>query len=169
MAEELAFRFRTAELADASNLRKANKSTMSHPDGQGRSETFRGAIERGELLLLERYEPREKDWTVGGFVDYHLRVDDSLTVRDVGTVGESVHAGIVRHLLDELLRSASPLTATLKVRRDAEAWNAIFQSTPGFELVGPEYRRPHYYNIWEWSRDRARQERGRSGRTPPRR
>lgn len=167
--EELAFRIRRAEPADAKALRAAAKTTMTHPEGQSRSETFRGAIDRGELLLLERYDPRGKDWELGGFADYHMRVDDTLTIRDIGTVGESVHAGIVRHLLDELLRSAAPVAATLKVRRDAESWNAIFAGVPGFDLGGSEYRRPHWYNIWEWSRDRARAERGRPGRGQRRR
>jgi hypothetical protein len=167
--DELAFRFRRAEPDDAGELRRAPKSTLSHPDGPGRSETFRGAIERSELLLLERYEPREKTWAIGGFVDYHMRVDDALTIRDIGTIGESVHTGVVRHLLDELLRSAAPTSASLKVRRDAENWNAIFAGLPGFELAGSEYRRPHWYNVWEWSRERARQERGRPGRGQRRR
>ena len=128
--EELAFRFRRAEPEDARALRSLPKSTLTHPDGQGRSETFKGAIGRGELLLLERYDAREKTWNIGGFVDYHLRVDDALTIRDVGTVGETLHTGVVRQLLEELLRSAAPLTAGVKVRRDAEAWNDIFASTP---------------------------------------
>jgi hypothetical protein len=162
--EELAFRFRIAEPEDAKTLRKVPKSTLSHPDGSAKSESFRGAIDRNELLLLERYDTREKAWTIGGFVDYHMRVDDTLSIRDIGTLGEGVHAGIVRHLLDELLRSAAPSSAELKVRRDAEAWNAIFASTPGFELQGSEYRRPNWYNVWQWSRDRARQERGRPTR-----
>src|SRR5215212_510456 len=115
MMEELAFRFRTAEPDDAAVLRRTPKSTLTHPDGQGKSETFRGAIDRRELLLLERYDTREKTWTIGGFVDYHMRVDDTLSIRDIGTVGDGVHAGIVRHLLDELLRSAAPVTAMLKV------------------------------------------------------
>jgi hypothetical protein len=142
---------------------------MSHADGHARSESFSGAISRNELLVFERYDPREKEWSLGGFLDYHMRVDDTLTIRDVGTVGESVHAGIVRHMLDELLRSAAPITAGLKVRRDADDWNSIFAGTPGFELVGPEYRRPHWYNVWEWSRERARRERGRPGRGQRRR
>ena len=167
--EELAFRIRRAEPADARALRAAAKTTMTHPEGQSRSETFRGAIERGELLLFERYDPREKEWALGGFVDYHMRVDDTLTIRDIGTVGEGVHAGIVRNLLDELLRSASPVTAVLKVRRDAEEWNAIFAGVPGFEAEGSEYRRPHWYTIWQWSRDRARAERSRPGRGQRRR
>lgn len=165
--DELAFRIRTAEPEDARVLRQAPRSTLSHPDGQSRSETFRGAIARNELLLLERYDTREKSWAIVGFIDYHMRVDDTLTIRDIGTLGESVHAGIVRHLLDELLRSAAPISASLKVRSDAEAWNSIFASTPGFEFAGREYRRPHWYSVWEWSRERARQERGRPGRGQP--
>lgn len=159
--QELAFRFRRAEAEDARTLRAAQKSTLNHPDGQGRSETFRGAIDRGELLLLERYDTREKIWLVGGFVDYHVRVDDALTIRDIGTISESVHAGIVRNLLAELLRSAAPTSAGLKVRRDAENWNPIFAAYPGFDLEGSEYRRPHWYNVWTWSRERARHETGR--------
>jgi hypothetical protein len=165
MMEELAIRFRRAEPEDAKALRSVPKSTLTHPDGQGRSESFKGAIDRNELLLLERYDTREKAWTIGGFIDYHMRVDDSLTIREIGTTGEGdVHSGVVRHLLDELLRSAAPSLATLKVRADAEAWNAIFSSTPGFEMLGREYRRPHYYLVWEWSQLRARQERGKPAR-----
>ena len=167
--EELAFRFRRAEPEDARTLRSLPKATLTHPDGQGRSETFKGAIGRGELLLLERYDAREKTWNIGGFVDYHLRVDDALTIRDVGTVGEALHTGVVRQLLEELLRSAAPLTASVKVRRDAEVWNDVFASTPGCQLEGSEYRRPHWYNVWSWSRERARVERGRGGRSSRRR
>jgi hypothetical protein len=162
--EELAFRFRRAEPEDARALRASRKSTLSHPDGQGRSESFKGAIDRGELLLLERYEPREKDWSIGGFVDYHLRVDDVLTIRDVGTIGDGLHAGVVRHLLEEVLRSAAPVSAGLKVRRDAEGWNEVLATVPGFELEGSEYRRPHWYNVWSWDRERAQRERSRPGR-----
>jgi hypothetical protein len=162
--EELAFRIRVAEAEDGKRLRAARKVTMSHPDGQGKSESFKGAIDRAELLLLERYDPREKDWAIGGFVDYHMRVDDSLTIRDIGTVGEGLHAGIIRHLLDELFRSAAPISASLKVRRDAEDWNQLFATVPGFEPAGSEYRRPHWYAVWEWSRERARAASGGRGR-----
>ncbi len=90
--EELAIRFRRAEPDDAGGLRTAPKITLSHPDVRGRPETFLGAIDRGRLLLLERYDRRSKDWAIGGFVDYHMRVDDRLTIRDVGIIGDSVHA-----------------------------------------------------------------------------
>src|SRR5215216_6030611 len=161
--QELAFRLRRAEPDDAKALRQGPRSTLTHPDGPGRSENFKGAIDRNELLLLERYDPREKIWSIGGFVDYHLRVDDTLSIREIGTMGATVHAGVVRHLLSELLRSATPDSASLKVRGDAEAWNEIFASEPGFELVGREYRRPHWYNVWEWTRERARSQRARPG------
>lgn len=163
---ELAFRLRRAEPDDAKALRQGPRSTLTHPDGQGRSETFKGAIDRSELLLLERYDPREKTWVIGGFVDYHLRVDDTLSIREIGTMGATVHAGVVRHLLNELFRSAAPNSASLKVRADAEAWNEIFASEPGFELVGREYRRPHWYNLWEWTRERARSQRAWPGGRP---
>jgi hypothetical protein len=162
--EELAFRFRQAEADDARRLRALPRRTMARPDGQSRSESFKSAIERGELLLLERYGAREHTWSIAGFVDYHLRVDDALTIRDIGTIGDSVHTGIVRQLLNELLAAAAPVTASVKLRRDAEEWNAIFATTPGFELAGHEFRRPHWYSVWDWTRDRARRESGRPGR-----
>jgi hypothetical protein len=169
LIDELAFRIRRAEPDDATTLRRTPKVTLTHPAGHARPESFRGAIDRGELLILERYDRREKDWVISGFVDYHMRVDDTLTIRDIGTTGEGVHAGIVRHLIDELLRSAAPVSAELKVREDAEVWNEILASTPGFERAGREYRRPHWYQVWEWSRERARQDRGRSWRGQRRR
>lgn len=167
--EELAFRIRTAEPEDAKVLRRAPKSTMSHPDGGPRTESYKGAIDRQELLLLERYDTREKNWAPVGFIDYHMRVDDTLTIRDIGTLGETLHVGIVRHLLEELFLSAAPISASLKVRADAEAWGTLLAGTPGFEFAGREYRRPHWYSVWEWSRERARQERGRPGRGQRRR
>ena len=162
--EELAFRFRQAEADDSRRLRALPRRTMGRPDSPSRSESFKSAIDRGELLLLERYDRREQSWTIAGYLDYHLRVDDSLTIRDIGTVGDSVHTGIVRQLLNELLASAAPLTASVKLRRDAEEWNEIFATTPGFEFAGHEFRRPHWFSVWDWTRERARRQSGRPGR-----
>ncbi|MFN8526356.1 MAG: hypothetical protein U0821_24925 [Chloroflexota bacterium] len=156
--DELAFRIRPAERVDLAAFRDKDVVSLTHPEGRGRRSLPASALQSGELLLLERYDNREKDWVVGGYVQWHMRVDDTLTLKDVGCVGTSVHAGIVKHLLDELLRSLSPVAATCVVRRDAEAWNEILASIPGFFVDGPpEYRRPHYYNIWKWSPDLARQ------------
>jgi hypothetical protein len=155
---ELAYRIRYAEPEDLPALRDAIKVSLTHPEGRGRSAGLRTAQQRGELMVLERSDPREKSYVIGGFVEWHMRVDDTLTLRDVGSVGETPHAGIVKHLIGELLGSLSPVAATCVVRRDSEVWNDILDSIPGFFVEGPpEYRRPHYYNIWKWSPDLARQ------------
>jgi len=155
--DELAFRIRSAEPDDLQSL-SAVKVSLAHPEGRGRSAGLRTAQQRDELLVLERYDPREKTWVIGGYIEWHMRVDDTLTLRDVGSIGETPHAGIVKHLLGELLRSLSPLGATCVVRRDADVWNEMLEGIPGFFVEGPpEYRRPHYYNIWKWSPELARE------------
>ena len=156
--DELAYRIRSAEPDDLPPIRSTITVSLAHPEGRGRGTSLRTALQRGELLLLERYDTREKDWLIGGFVEFHMRVDDTLTIRDLGTLGESPHAGVAKHLLSELFSQLSPASATCVVRRDAEPWNEILASIPGFEVDGPpEYRRPHYYNIWKWSPELARE------------
>lgn len=164
--QELSFRIRAAEPADAQRLRGLTAVTLARPEAPGRMEGLRGAINRGELLLLERYDPREKEWEPAGFIEYHLKIDDTLTIRDAGTIGDELHSGIVRHLLDELLRSAAPRSARCKVRDDASGWNALLAGTPGFQPEGREYRRPHWYVIWSWSPERAHERLQRGVRGP---
>ena len=94
-----------------------------------------------------------------------IRVDDVLTIRDAGTEGELPHSGMVKQLVGELIRSLSPLEANLKVRRDAGDWNEIVAGIPGFELEGSEYRRPHWINVWHWTRESAAQA-ARAARAP---
>ena len=163
--EELSYRMRPATLQDMAAIRQLGASTLSHPDGKGRKEGHRGAAQRGEILLLERYDSRIRDWRIAGFVDWHIRVDDVLTIRDAGTEGDTPHAGMVKQLVMELIRSLSPIEATLKVRRDAADWNAIIGEISGFTLEGSEYRRPHWINVWQWTRESAAQA-ARTGRAP---
>jgi hypothetical protein len=146
-------------------MRQLGASTLSHPDGKGRKEGHRGAAQRGEILLLERYDSRVRDWRIAAFVDWHIRVDDVLTIRDAGTEGEVPHSGMVKQLVMELIRSLSPVEATLKVRADAADWNAIIGEIAGFTLEGSEYRRPHWINVWQWTRESAAQA-ARGGRAP---
>lgn len=171
MADELAYRIRAAEPDDLATVRGAISVSLTHPEGRGRGTSLRTAQQRNELLLLERYDTREKDWVLGGYVEYHLRVDDTLTLRDLGTPGETPHAGVAKHLIGELFKQLGPVSATCVVRRDAEVWNELLGSIPGFFVEGPpEYRRPHYYNIWKWSPELARQAQrgGRQPGAPPR-
>lgn len=152
---ELSYRMRPATVQDVPALRQLAASTLSHPEGKSRRESYRAAAQRGEVLVLERYEPKQHDWRACAFVEWHMRVDDVLTIRDAGTEGETPHSGMVKQLFMELLRSLRPLETTLKVRRDATAWNDIVQGIAGFTLEGTEYRRPHWLNVWRWSRELA--------------
>ena len=156
-SEELSYRMRPATLQDLVALRQLGSSTLAHPDGKGRKEGHRGAAQRGEILLLERYDSRLRDFRISAFIDWHIRVDDVLTLRDAGTEGEAPHAGMVKNLISELVRSLSPVEMGVKARKDAAQWNEIFHSIPGFVLEGSEYRRPHWINVWKWSRELAAQ------------
>ena len=100
--DELAYRIRAAEPDDLAAVRNAIKVSLAHPEGRGRGPAFRTALQRNELLLLERYDAREKNWVIGGFVEFHMRVDDTLTLRDLGTIGDTPHAGVAKHLIGEL-------------------------------------------------------------------
>jgi len=156
-AEELSYRIRTATLEDVPNVRQTIGAALSHPEGKGRRESYRAPAARGELLVLERYDSKARDYRIAALVDWHMRVDDVLTIRDVATEGDVPHAGMVKHLITELIRSLSPLEIGTKVRADAAQWNDIIRSIPGFTLEGSEYRRPHWINVWKWTRESAAQ------------
>jgi hypothetical protein len=153
----LAYRVRTAEASDAEALRVGIGATLAHPDHQGRRESYRGAAARGDILILERFDRPSQTWQVAGFVECHMRVDDNLSIRDVGTAGDEPQTGVVRYLLDQAFNSFRPVEAQVKIRRDASTWLEIFQAIPGFYREGEEYRRPHYWTIWRWDRQHARE------------
>ena len=136
---------------EAAALRGVIESSLSHPEGKGRRAGYRAAAQREELLVLERHDSRARDWRACAFVEWHMRVDDVLTIRDAGTETLPPHPGMVKQLILELLRSLSPAEAIVKVRRDATEWNEILQSIAGFVIEGSEYRRPYWINIWKWS------------------
>ena len=162
----LAYRVRTAEANDATALRDAITTTLAHPDHEGRRESYRGAASRGDILILERYDRAAHDWQVAGFVECHMRVDDNLSIRDVGTTGDEPQTGVVRYLLDQAFNSFRTVESQVKIRRDATVWLEIFRGIPGFYLEGEEYRRPHYWTIWRWDRERARLD-AETARRPP--
>ena len=115
----LAYRVRTAEAADATALRDAITTTLAHPDREGRRESYRGAASRGDILILERYDRAAHDWQVAGFVECHMRVDDNLSIRDVGTTGDEPQTGVVRYLLDQAFNSFKPDNAESACARAA--------------------------------------------------
>jgi hypothetical protein len=151
----LAYRVRTAESGDANALKAAITTTLAHPDQQSRRASYGGAAGRGDILVLERYDRQSHEWHVAGFIECHMRVDDNLSIRDVGTTGDQPQTGVVRYLLDQAFNSFRPTGAQVKIRRDAQTWLDIFSSSPGFYREGEEYRRPHYWTIWRWDRQHA--------------
>lgn len=153
--EELSYRIRPAVAEDLPSLRQITWPTVSHPEGKSKRESYRSAVQRGELLVLDRFDKRSHEWRIAAFVDWHMRVDDVLTIRDAGTEGEVPHSGMVKQLMMELIGSLGPSEITLKTRADLPQWNEIVGSIPGFALEGSEYRRPHWINVWKWTRELA--------------
>ena len=164
----LAYRVRTAEEGDAKALRDAMGATLAHPDQQSRRESYRGAASRGDILVLERFDRSNQTWQVAGFIECHMRVDDNLSIHDVGTAGDEPQTGVVRYLLDQAFNSYRPVESQVKIRRDATTWLDIFRGIPGFHLEGEEYRRPHYWTIWRWDRQQAREDERAAQQPPPR-
>ncbi|HEX8969168.1 MAG TPA: hypothetical protein VF937_14895 [Chloroflexota bacterium] len=154
----LAYRVRTAEASDARALRDAIGATLAHPEPQGRRASYAGAASRGDILVLERFDRSAHDWQVAGFIECHMRVDDNLSIHDIGTTGDEPQTGVVRYLLDQAFNSYRPVESQVKIRRDATTWLEIFRNIPGFHLEGEEYRRPHYWTIWRWDRQQARED-----------
>src|SRR5947207_7489573 len=114
----LAYRVRTAEANDAAALLDAIGSTLAHPDQQGHRESYRGAASRGDILVLERFDRSNQLWQVAGFIECHLRVDDNLSIHDIGTTGDTPQIGVVRYLLDQSFNSFRPVESQVKIRRD---------------------------------------------------
>lgn len=154
--DSLPYRMRHAEPTDDAALRASIGTLLAHPDQHGKRESYKGAAGRGNLLLLEHFDRQQREWQIAGFVEFNMRVDDTLTIRDLGNAGEAPQVGVVRSLLDELFRSFRPDAAQVKIRADADRWLDIFRAIPGFELEGQEYRRPHYWTVWRWEPGRAR-------------
>jgi len=134
-------------------VREISAKTLAHPDGRTRRDGYASAAQREELLLLERYDNRSHDWRVCAFAEWHIRVDDVLTIRDLGTEGDTPHTSMVKQLFNELIHSLLPIEVGMKVRADAAEWNEIIGSIAGFLLEGSEYRRPHWINVWKWTRE----------------
>src|SRR5438067_9827539 len=97
-----------------------------------------------------------------------MRVDDNLSIHDIGTTGDTPQIGVVRYLLDQAFNSFRPVESQVKIRRDATSWLDIVRNIPGFHLEGEEYRRPHYWTIWRWDREQAREDERRAQQPPAR-
>ncbi len=157
--ELAAYNIKMATTKDIDKIKSSIRQTMSSPEGKGVRKGLSDAVARRELLVLEHYDSKERVNKVEAFIEWHTRVDGTITIRDIGTSGEEPQEGMAKRLLRELLRIASPAEARTKLRADQAQWNAIFKDIPGFQLEGQEYSRPHWRNLWLWTPEAERRER----------
>ena len=156
---EAAVYIRSGTPEDAKRIRESIRHTLASPDTREPRRRYEEAASRHELLVMERYDSRDRTMKIVGFVEWHTRVDGTATIRDAGTVGDEPQPVIMKRLLRELLRLVSPTSLQVKVRQDLRIWNEIFGDVPGFRLEGREYSRPYWKNIWAWSRETAEKQR----------
>jgi hypothetical protein len=154
--EDAGVQFRMALPEDAEAIRQAARFTLANPEGRSVRKRYEDAVGRQEVLVLTRYEPREKANRIQGFIEWHTRVDGPVTIRDMGSIGDAPSSGILKRLLRELIRMLQPPSASAKVRADQDAFISVFRETPGFYLEGQEYTRPHWRQIWTWTPEAER-------------
>lgn len=154
--DEAGYQLRLAIPSDVEAIRRDIRFTLANPEGKPQRKRYLDAIQRHEILVVARVGAREPATEIAGFLEWHSKVDGSITIRDAGTPGEEPHLGTLRRLIRELLAMFEPSTASVKVRADLPAWNEVFQQVPGFILDGREYSRPYWRNIWEWARANER-------------
>lgn len=149
---------RLARPEDVPRLRQI-RVTVANPEGKPGRKGFADAIDRGEVLVMERVDGRGEPDLLG-FIEWRSRTDGSVTIRDFGTAGEEPEPVIIKRLVRELLRSvaARPGEVTLKLRANLEPWTSIVRELPGFALSEREFSRGGWWTIWVWN-----------GEPPPRR
>jgi hypothetical protein len=154
--EEAGYQLRLAVPSDVEKIRRDVRFTLANPEGKPQRKQYGEAVQRNEVLVLAHYDPREQVDEIAGFLEWHNKVDGTITIRDAGTSGEEPHSGTLRRMIRELLQMYDPPSAQVKLRADLLAWNEVFQQVPGFLPVGREYSRPYWRNIWEWTRENER-------------
>lgn len=148
---EIGYHLRLAAPEDIDQIRKNLRRTMSNPEGRAQRKRYNDAIERREMMVFVHSDPADGDEEIEAFLEWHLKVDGTATIRDAGTVGDDLQVGHIRRLIREMLRTYNPSVASVKLRADLEEWNSVFEGLPGFVLEGREYSRPHWRTIWEWT------------------
>ena len=153
---EAGYQLRLALPSDVAKIKRDIRVTLANPEGKPQRKRYDDAVARQEVLVLAHFDPREQADLIEGFLEWHAKVDGGITIRDMGTTGDEPHVGTLRRLLRELLHMYEPPNASAKVRSDLNAWNEVFQQTPGFIPIGREYSRPYWRTIWEWTRENER-------------
>ncbi len=148
---ETGYQIRMATLDDIEQIKKNIRRTMSNPEGRAQRKQYAEAIARQELMVLIHFDPKQPSEIVEAFLEWHVKVDGAVTIRDAGSVGDELQVGYIRLLLREMLRTYNPVSASAKIRVDLAEWNSIFEGLPGCVLEGREFSRPYWRAIWTWT------------------
>ena len=154
--DEVGIQLRVATPEDVNQIKQNIRVSLANPEGRPQRKSYQDAADRRELMVLVRFEPRDRAEHVLGFIVWHSRVDNGVTIRDMGVVGEDPQPATLRRLLRELLSLLAPPMATVKLREDLQPWNTVFEETPGFVTEGREYSRPHWRRIYTWTQEDER-------------
>lgn len=149
--DDIGYHLRLAAPEDIGQIKKHLRRTMSNPEGRAQRKRYTDAIERRELMVFVHSDPAGGGEEIEAFLEWHMKVDGTATIRDAGTASHELQVGHVRRLIREMLRTYNPSVASVKLRADLEEWNSVFEGLPGFVLEGREYSRPHWRTIWEWT------------------
>ena len=165
--DEVGIQLRVATPEDVSQIKQGIRFSLANPEGRPQRKRYQDAADRRELMVLVRYDPKDRTERVVGFIEWHSRVDNGVTIRDMGVVGDDPQPGTLRRLLRELLSLLAPPMATVKLREDLALWNSVFEETPGFVLEGREYSRPYWRRIYTWTPENEREAMAASRRAAP--
>jgi hypothetical protein len=150
------YQLRVATEADCDRIYASIGNSLARPKGKTPRKSYVDAARRGELLMLERWDPREQAWHLAGMLEWYTRVDGTVTIKDAGTYGEQPDAAVVKRLVRELIALQAPTELRAKTKDEQKEWARIFAELPGFVLEGKEYSRPHWVYVWSWAPGRSR-------------
>ncbi len=150
------YELRLAAETDCDHIYASIGNSLARPKGKTPRKSYVDAARRGELLMLERWDPKESDWHLAGMLEWYTRVDGVVTIKDAGTYGEQPDAAVVKRLVRELISLQSPTELRAKTKDEQKDWMRIFVELPGFALEGKEYSRPNWVYIWSWIPGRSR-------------
>ena len=150
------YELRLATEADCDQIYASIGNSLARPKGKTPRRSYIDAARRGELLMLERWDPKAQDWHLAGMLEWYTRVDGVVTIKDAGTYGEEPDPAVVKRLVRELIALQSPTELRVKTKEEQKDWMRIFVETAGFAFEGKEYSRPNWVYLWSWAPGRSR-------------
>jgi len=150
------YQLRLATEADCDRIYASIGNSLARPKGKTPRKSYVDAARRGELLMLEHWDPQDQSWHLAGMLEWYTRVDGIVTIKDAGTYGAEPDAAVTKRLVRELIALQSPTEVRAKTKDEQQAWLRIFSEMPGFAFEDREYSRPNWVYIWAWAPGRSR-------------